>query len=231
MTPAGTFYPQNLTPDPRTGLGRFDEAGFVNAMTRGVSPEGTHYFPSFPYGSYRSMSARDLLDVRAYLLTLPAVRSPGRPQAVPLEPVARRAVGIWKRLAFRAPVFSPDPARGPEWNRGAYLVKGPGHCGECHTPRDRLMVPDEARAMAGGPHPAGEGNVPSLLDLVARGRYRDAADLALALEHGETFGYDKLSSGGMAGIQESLSHLPEEDLRAMATYLVSLRATPGPAAP
>jgi hypothetical protein len=84
------------------------------------------------------------------------------------------------------------------------------------------MVLDESRSLAGGPHPRGEGKVPSLRDLVGRDRYRDADDLALALQFGETFGYDKLSSGGMAEVQMSLSRLPESDLRAIADYLLSL---------
>jgi len=103
-----------------------------------------------------------------------------------------------------------------------YLVEAPGHCGECHTPRSALMVPDDARYMAGGPHPGGEGSVPSLLGLVERGRYKDAADLTLAMQYGEAFGYDKLSSGGMGAIQANLARLPESDVQAIADYLVSL---------
>jgi hypothetical protein len=84
------------------------------------------------------------------------------------------------------------------------------------------MAPDESRHLAGGPHPAGEGQVPSLLGLVDRGRYEDAGDLTLALQFGETFGYDKLSSGGMADVQMNLAQLPESDVRAIAEYLISL---------
>ena len=222
-TPAGTFYPQNLTPDAETGLGRWTPADFVNAMTRGLSPSGRHYFPAFPYTSYRHVRLDDLLDLFGYLRSLPAVHSPGRRPELPLEPLVRRGVGLWNLLALRGPVFAPEPSRGPSWNRGGYLVEGIGHCGECHTPRDRLMRPDPSRAMAGGPHPAGEGQVPGLRSLVERGRYEDAADLTLALQNGETLGYDRLSSGGMGEIQENLSRLPDEDVRAIAEYLVSLK--------
>jgi mono/diheme cytochrome c family protein len=222
-TPVGTFFPQNLTPDAETGLGRFTPADFVNAMTRGLSPSGRHYFPAFPYASYRNVRVEDLLDLYGYLRSLPAVRSPERRARVPFERIARRGVGLWDRLALRGPVFEPDPARGASWNRGAYLVEGIGHCAECHTPRDRLRILDRSRHMAGGPHPSGEGQVPGLRSLVERGRYRDADDLALALGNGETLGYDRLSSGGMGEIQENLSHLPEEDLRAIAEYLASLK--------
>jgi len=222
-TPVGTFYPGNLTPDPETGLGRWSAADFLGAMTRGLAPDGRHYFPAFPYPSYAAMPAGDLLDLFAYLATLPAVHAEPRAAQIPLLPLARRGVGLWKRIAGRAPAIERAPARGAAWNRGAYLVGAPGHCGECHTPRNLWMVPDRSRALAGGPHPAGDGKVPSLRGLVARGRYRDAADLALALRYGETLGYDKLASGGMGKIQSELAELPEAELAAIAEYLVSLQ--------
>jgi mono/diheme cytochrome c family protein len=222
-TPIGAFYPGNLTPDRETGLGAWTEAQFVDAMVHGTSPDGRHYFPAFPYGSFRRMRVQDVLDLFAYLRTLPAVRAAARRPQVPLEPVARLGVGLWKSLALDEPGFTPPAGGSESGSRGAYLANGPGHCGECHTPRDLLMRPDERRHMAGGPHPAGEGSVPSLRGLVARARYQDAADLTLALQHGETFGYDKLSSGGMGAIQANLAKLPEADLRALSDYLVGLQ--------
>jgi mono/diheme cytochrome c family protein len=222
VTPVGTFYPQNLTPDVETGLGRWTAADFVNAMQGGVSPERTHYFPAFPYASYRSMATADVLDLFAFLKTLPAVRSSAVPPRMWFVRLARRGVGLWKRLEFRRPTHAPDPARGPSWNRGAYLVNAPGHCGECHTPKTWLMVADDRRRMMGGPHPGGEGKVPSLRGLLARKKYKDAADLTLALQNGETMGYEDLSSGGMARIQEQIAQLPEADVHAIAEYLLSL---------
>ena len=222
-TPIGTFWPGNLTPDPETGLGGWSAVQFVDAMTGGVSPDGRHYFPAFPYPSYRHMRVEDLLDLWAYLGTLGPVHSPGRAAEVPLPWVARRGVGLWNLVALDEPGYRSDPTRDETWNRGAYLVGGAGHCGVCHTPRNLLMVPDQSRALAGGPHPDGSGGeVPSLRNLVGRGRYSDAADLVLALQFGETFGYDKLSSGGMAEVQMNLALLPEDDLRAIAEYLLSL---------
>jgi mono/diheme cytochrome c family protein len=141
---------------------------------------------------------------------------------VPVLGLARRGVGLWKRLALDDRRFEPDPGQSEAWNRGAYLSNGPGHCGECHTPRTALMTFDESRHFAGGPHPGGEGDVPSLRGLVARERYTDAGDLTLALQYGETFGYDGLSSGGMADIQMNLARLPESDVQAISEYLVSL---------
>lgn len=223
-TPAGTFYPQNLTPDPETGIGDWTEVEFVNAMAGGVSPDGRHYFPAFPYTSYRMMPIEDLLDLRAYLMSLPAVRSPNREPDVPMIPLARRTVGLWKLFGLERGEFEPDPNRGATWNRGAYLVNGPGHCGECHTPRNAFMVMDDERHLAGGPHPAGEdeGEVPGLLDMTGRGRYSDVSDLTLALRFGETFGYDKLSSGGMADVQMNLALIPEPEVAAISEYLLTL---------
>ena len=222
-TPIGTFYPGNLTPDPETGIGRWSQIEFVNAMTRGVSPDGTHYFPAFPYPSFRLMPLQDVLDLHAYLVSLPAVTSPQREQDVPMAALARRGVGLWKRLALQDRRFETDPSRSDSWNRGAYLANAPGHCGECHTPRDWMMIADEARHLDGGPHPGGKGIVPSLRGLIERGRYKDVADLTLALQFGETLGYDKLSSGNMAQIQMNLARLPESEVRAISEYLLSLK--------
>jgi mono/diheme cytochrome c family protein len=221
-TPIGVFYPGNITRDPETGIGKWSEIDFVNAMARGIAPDGRHYFPAFPYMAYRAMRLSDLLDLRAYLMSLPAVSSPRREADVPLVALARRGVGLWQRLAFRQRPWRPGAAGSPSWKRGAYLVNAPGHCGECHTPKSWLMIEDLGRHLAGGPHPAGEGSVPSLHGLLARKRYTGVDDLVLALQNGETLGYEHLSSGGMAAIQESLSHLPEADLRAISEYLLSL---------
>jgi mono/diheme cytochrome c family protein len=225
-TPIGTFYPGNLTPDLETGIGRWSEVEFVNALTRGLSPDGMHYFPAFPYPSFRLMRLEDVLDLHAYLVSLPAVRSPSRDPELPLRALARlarRGVGLWKRLALRDRRLETDPTRSDAWNRGAYLTNGPGHCGECHTPRNWLMIADESRHLGGGSHPGGKGMVPSLRQLVERGRYKDVSDLTLALRFGETLGYEKLSSGDMGKIQMNLARLPERDVESISEYLLSLK--------
>lgn len=224
VTPVGTFYPPNLTPDEETGLGRWKDWDFVNAMKRGLSPDGQHYLPAFPYTSYASMTQNDILDVFAYLKSLPAVKSARRPEDIPFMWIVRRGTGLWKALAFSSSTYVADTVHGEKWNRGAYLVKGPGHCSECHTPRNLLMMPDVSRYLAGGPHPeGGKAKVPSLRDLIGRKRYKDAKDLVSAFQWGEAFGYDKMSSGGMGAVQSNLSKLPAEDLEAIAEYLTSLK--------
>jgi mono/diheme cytochrome c family protein len=122
-----------------------------------------------------------------------------------------------------ASMFQPDPAQADSWNLGAYLVNAPGHCSECHTPRNILMIPDEKRHLAGGPHPEGKDRVPSLRNLISRGRYADAEELTSAMLFGETMGFDRLSSGGMGDVQANLAKLPEDNVRAIAEYLVSLK--------
>lgn len=222
-TPVGTFYPMNLTPDPETGLGKWTDIQFVNAVMRGISPDGGHLIPALPYTSYARMKVEDILDIKAYLATLPAVKSPERPAEIPMAFLTRRGIGLWKWIGLDTTTWSPDPSQSASWNRGSYLVNGPGHCAECHTPRNMFMALDTARAFAGGPHPEGEGRVPSLVGLIERGRYKDARDIASALQFGEMLGYDKISSGGMGQVQRNISQLPEPDILAIGEYLASLK--------
>jgi len=165
-------------------------------MREGISPDGRHYFPAFPYSSYARMPVEDLLDLRAYLMSLPARGLPSRPADVPLVWFARRAIGLWKRRALDGRPFEADEDESELWNRGAYLVQGPGHCGECHTPRDAFMVLDSRRELAGGKHPRGEGERPeparswSAANATRTPRSGPRAALRRDLR------YDKLSSGG-----------------------------------
>lgn len=222
-TPVGTFYPPNLTPDPETGLGNWTELQFVNAVQRGISPAGQHYIPAFPFTSYAAMRTEDVLDIRAYLATLAPVKSPQRAADVPLAFVVRRGIGLWKWIGLDTAKWQPDAAQTDSWNRGSYLVNGPGHCAECHTPRNFAMARNDGQAFAGGPHPEGDGRVPSLRGLIERGRYKDAKDIASALQFGEMLGYDKISSGGMGQVQQNISKLPEADILAIGEYLASLK--------
>lgn len=222
VTPLGTLYPPNITADKETGIGTWDAAAFVSAMQRGVSPEGEHYIPAFPYTSYARMKIEDVLDIRSYVMSLPAVKSPNHEATLPLEPVLRRGIGLWKLVALPKP-FVPDASQSAEWNRGAYLVNGPGHCGECHTPRNALMIAQSSNSLEGGPHPDGTGKVPSLRNLIGRKVFEDTADLASALSEGEGGGYEHMSSGGMGDAQANLSHLPAADVAAIAAYLTTLK--------
>jgi mono/diheme cytochrome c family protein len=222
-TPIGVLYPPNLTPDPETGLGKWSNVDFVNAMQKGLSPDGAHLIPAFPYTSYAHMKVEDVLDIKAYLDSLPPVKNAAKPNEVFALPLVRRGLGVWQLIGLDHTKFVDDPNQTASWNRGAYLVGSVGHCGECHTPRTILMTSDKSKMFQGGPHPEGKGKVPSLRDLARRGRYKDAKDLVLAFQNGEELGYDKMSSGGMGEVRKNIAKLPEADIAAIAEYVMSLK--------
>jgi mono/diheme cytochrome c family protein len=131
-SPFGTFYVPNISSDAKDGIGGWSEAQFVTAMLKGTSPTGEHYYPAFPYSSYQRMNVADVRDLFAYLKTLPAVSGRIRDHDLPFPFNVRLAVGGWKLLYLDGRSFTPDPSQSADWNRGAYLVNGPGHCAECH---------------------------------------------------------------------------------------------------
>jgi mono/diheme cytochrome c family protein len=161
-TPFGTFYSPNISSDPVDGIGGWTEADFVTALTRGTSPSRTHYFPAFPYGSYQRAKVEDLRDLFAYIKTLPPISGRVRDHDVRFPFNIRRLVGGWKLLFLDDKPFSPDPRQPAQWNRGAYLVNGLGHCAECHSPRNVLGGIVSSQRFAGGPNPEGEGWVPNI---------------------------------------------------------------------
>jgi mono/diheme cytochrome c family protein len=222
-TPVGTLYPPNLTPDPETGIGNWSDADFVNAIQKGIGKNGSHLIPALPYTSYAKMKSEDVLDIKAYLMTLAPIKNQVPSHDVLGLPVVRFGLGGWKVIGLDETKTVADSAQSESWNRGKYLVDGPGHCAECHTPRTLFMTSDTANYLAGGPHPEGVGKVPSLRDLSGRGKYKDAADLASAFQFGEMMGYSRLASGGMGQVQTNLSKLPEADVKAIAEYIMSLK--------
>ncbi len=217
------MYPPNITPDLETGIGKWTDIQFVNAMQKGISHSGEHLIPAFPYTSYAHMKVEDVLDIKAYLMTLTPVKNAVPEHDVFALPIIRRGLGAWKLIGFDETKTAADASQSESWNRGKYLVNGPGHCNECHTPRTVFMTSDMSKYLAGGPHPEGEGKVPSLIDLVGRGKYKDAVDLTLAFQNGEMLGYSRMSSGGMGKVQTNLSKLPEADVKAIAEYITSLK--------
>ena len=227
-SPFGTFYAPNISPDPADGIGRWSEASFVNAVTRGISPEGTHYFPAFPYTSYAHAKVEDVRDLFAYLKTLARVPGKVRDHDVPFPFNIRRNVGIWKLLFMDDKPFVADPARSVSWNRGAYLVNGFGHCAECHSPRNFLGGIIAAQRFAGGPNPEGEGWVPNITRK-GLGDWNDK-DIAYFLESGQTPDGDS-AGGSMVRVIRNTSQVPEQDRAAIAEYIVSLPPVDGPPRP
>jgi mono/diheme cytochrome c family protein len=227
-SPFGTFYAPNISPDPADGIGRWSEAEFVTAVTRGVSPAGVHYFPAFPYPSYAHAGVDDIRDLFAYLKTLPAVSGKVRGHDLPFPFNIRRNIGIWKILFMDDKPFVPDPGRPARWNRGAYLVNGLGHCAECHSPRNFLGGIIAAQRFAGGPNPEGEGWVPNITQK-GIGDWSEK-DLDYFLETGGLPDGDS-AGGAMARVIRNTSQLSPEDRAAIAEYIKSLPPVDGPPHP
>jgi mono/diheme cytochrome c family protein len=227
-SPFGTFYAPNISPDPTDGIGRWSEADFVNAVMKGISPEGTHYFPALPYTSYAHATVPDVRDLFAYLKTLPPVQGKVRDHDVPFPFNIRRNIGIWKWLFMDDRLFVPDQARSPSWNRGAYLVNSFGHCAECHSPRNFLGGIIAAQRFAGGPNPEGEGWVPNITQK-GIGEW-SKADIAGFLENGLTPDGDS-AGGSMVRVIKNTSQLKPEDRDAIAEYIKSLPPVEGPKRP
>jgi mono/diheme cytochrome c family protein len=226
-TAFGTFRAPNISPDREAGIGSWSALDFVNAVTRGVSPGGRHYYPAFPYTSYMRMQVEDVLDLKAYLDTFEAVPERARGHDVGLPWNIRRGIGLWKRLYLHADPIVPLPASDPVLERGRYLVEAVGHCAECHTPRDRLGGFRLEHWLAGGPSPDGEGRVPNITPHGDGLADWSAKDLIRYLKSGFTPDYDTVG-GSMAEVQENLARLPDEDLRAMAAYLEATPPQPDP---
>ncbi|WP_027566841.1 cytochrome c [Bradyrhizobium sp. URHA0013] len=227
-SPFGTFYAPNISSDPTDGIGKWSEAEFVNAVMHGVSPDGQHYFPAFPYTSYQHARREDVLDLFAYLKTLPAVAGKVRDHDVRFPFNIRRNVGIWKFLFLDGKPFVADSAKSPQWNRGAYLVNSFGHCAECHSPRNALGGIIAGQRFAGGPNPEGEGWVPNITQK-GLGEW-SAKDIAYFLKTGELPDGDSVG-GAMTRVIKNTSQLPDDDLAAMADYLKSLPPVDGPPRP
>ncbi|MGB5261182.1 MAG: cytochrome c [Gammaproteobacteria bacterium] len=149
VTPFGTFYSPNITPDREHGIGNWVDEDFIRALREGVSPQGRHYYPAFPYPTYTRMTREDMLALHAYLQTQPAIALRNRPHEINWPVTSQTLLGAWKRGWFTPGVFSPDPAQSPAWNRGAYLATALGHCTECHTPRGLTGIPLSDRYLAG----------------------------------------------------------------------------------
>ncbi len=222
-TPFGVFHPPNITPDAETGIGGWDAQDFIRAMRDGRSPDGAPYYPAFPYTSYHRMSDADLRALWAHLRTFPPVRRATPPHELRFPWNIRSGLLLWQWL-FHAPrPFVPDPSRDPLWNRGAYLVLGPGHCAECHTPRNWFGVPDRDRAFAGNPDGPGGEEVPNITSDRERGIGAWSLEqLVFYLRIGMRPDGD-FAGGEMAEVIENgTSRISEEDRRAIATYLLSL---------
>jgi mono/diheme cytochrome c family protein len=222
-TPYGVFRVPNISPHPGDGIGEWSTVEFVNAMQNGVSPDGRHYYPSFPYNSYAKMAVEDVIDLKAYLDTLPEVagRVAGHELQFPWS--MRRGIGAWKWLYLEtAPVLALG-TDDPQVLRGQELVEGAGHCGECHTPRDSFGGLRADRWLAGAPSPEGEGRIPNITPAGKSIAEWSARNISYYLKSGFTPDFDTVG-GTMVAVQENMAKLPDADREAIAAYLKTIPA-------
>ena len=213
-TPFGTVYSSNLTPDVQTGIGAWTAADFRRALHNGRSRDGRLLYPAFPYDAYTRISAADADALFAFLRSLPAVAQPNRPHALRFPYDTQAALAVWRALFFRPARFEPDPARSSDWNRGAYLVQGLGHCAACHAERNLLGATRDAAGLGGGLIPLQNWYAPGLAG-------EPAQAVAALLQHGVSDTAALL--GPMAEVVlHSTQHLKQGDLAAMALFLQSL---------
>jgi len=224
QTPFGNVIAPNITPDPETGIGNWSDADFDTAVRLGRSPQGKWLYPAMPFPYYTQMSRAEVLAIRAYLATVPAVHHAIRSDQLPFPFDIRASMRLWDALYLKVGPFRADPGRSTQWNRGAYLVRGPAHCGACHTPKNFLggdvsakpfwgysaqgwFAPDITESLALG---IGSWSVTDLVDYLKNGHNRFAA-----------------ATGPMGEeVSDSSSRMNDADLGAIAVYL---KNQPGPA--
>jgi len=225
-TPFGTIYSQNITPDKKTGIGDWTDKQFIRAMRQGIAPNGSYYFPVFPYTDFNKMSKKDLLAIKTYLEALTPVEKTNREPDMSW-PFRWRFMQLgWRLLFFQfyKGEFKPNPKKSIEWNRGAYLVKGLGHCGMCHTPLNFLGGQKNKYYLKGG---FVEGfHAPN----ISRSHFKDTPIKEIVA----VFKQDRLVEGGrvvgpMSEVNhDSLIYLTDNDLKSIATYLKTVKSHPLP---
>jgi mono/diheme cytochrome c family protein len=221
-TPFGVVYSSNLTPDPGTGLGLWSAEDFWRALHLGRSRDGHMLYPAFPYTSYTMVTREDSDALFAYLRGLKAVERPNTPHTIAFPYSSQAALAIWRALYFREGVFVPESGKTPEWNRGAYLVRGLGHCGECHSARNAFGATQDPLNLQGGLIPIQRAYAPSLSSPMEAGvTAQDVEKSVQLLKTGVAL--DRSATGPMAEVvYRSTQHLTDYDVRAMVHYLKEL---------
>ncbi len=222
-TPFGTFYSPNITFDREHGIGAWQAQDFFRALSHGVAPDGSSYYPVFPYTTYTRMRREDMFALWAYLATVPKSARQNTPHDLAWYLRYGIAIRAWKFLFFVPGVFQPDESRSEQWNRGAYLVTAMAHCGECHTPRTRFGKLDSDLAFAGakgGPNDEGAPNITPDTE-TGIGKW-SRSELVYYLSKGMLPDGDFASGPMVAVIEDGLEYLTEEDLDAMAEFIMTL---------
>ena len=219
-TPFGTFFGPNLTPHNESGLGKWAAADFARAIRKGERPDGTHYYPAFPYPSFTAMTDSDIRDLWAFMRSLPAVDRPNQQHKLKFPFGWRYLVTFWKWLFFTPQTFVADPKLPAIANRGAYLVGVLGHCGECHTPRNFLGGTKKSRLLAGAKMPEGR-----TANLTPDGLKKwTEQDLVKFFKDGVTPAGDVTADTMGEVVMNTTSQLKPEDVAAVIAYLRSIPA-------
>ena len=221
-TEFGVFQSPNISPDPDHGIGNWSELEFANAMLKGLSPDNRHYYPVFPYPQYQNMNLEDVLDLKAFMDTLPSSSNEVGEHALAFPYSVRRGLGLWKRRYLANTRLDDQEPESPELARGRYLVNGPTHCGACHTPRDRFGGEIPSRFLAGSESLVkDEGTIPNITPHKDGIGSWSADDIEYSLETGFDPDFDSFG-GTMVSVQENLARLPAVDRAAIAAYLKSI---------
>jgi mono/diheme cytochrome c family protein len=215
-TPFGTIYSTNITPDAATGIGRWSPAAFQRAMREGVDREGRHLYPAFPYDHFTLVSDSDDAALYAYLMTRQPVQARPHENSLPFPLNIRQLLAGWKLLFLRKGPFEPDPTRAAEWNRGAYLAGGIGHCGACHTPRNSFGAEISAQRFSGGDT---EGWRAYAINRNSQASHAWDADALYAFLRVGWHDLHGDAQGPMAPVAADLASAADADIRAIATYV------------
>lgn len=221
ISPFGTFLAPNISSDPVQGIGAWADYDIANAVLNGVSPEGQHYFPAFPYATYNKMVLGDLADLVTYVRTLPASDVASLDHEVLFPFNIRRNLGGWKFL-FMSDNFVMQGNATPELERGRYLVEALGHCGECHTARNFLGGMQRGQWLGGAAHPSGKGKIPNITPGALGWSQGEIVEY---LTTGFTPEFDT-AGGEMVEVVENMARLPESDRAAIAAYLLAIPSVP-----
>lgn len=220
-TSFGTLYGPNITPSLEHGIGTWTADDFWNALHNGKAPNGTPFYPAFPYPQYTHMTRADTDALYAYLMSRPAIDTQSRPHELRFPYNQRRLLTLWRALYFKPGILEPDPSQDELWNRGRYLVEGAGHCAACHTPRNQWAANDLRRSLQGADMMDSHWYATALTaDADGLGNW-SADDIVQLLRTGMS--RHGTAAGPMASIvSESTQHLSDPDLKAIAAYLKSL---------
>ncbi len=224
-TPFGVFVAPNISPHETAGIGGWSTLEFINAMARGVSPDGRHYYPAFPYTYYQRMRPDDLRDLKAFIDTLPPSDNVAAHNALHFPYSVRRGLGLWKRRYLDGEPFDADESAAVDVERGRYLVQGPGHCGACHTPRDRFGGAVPGRFLAGTTGENTGEKTPNITPHENGIGSWSRGDIAYSLATGFDPDFDSFG-GSMVKVQENMARLGEADRDAIAAYLKSIQPLP-----